>query len=93
MPWLGFQSFFNVLTQISPAADTFGWKILVKNTPVWGAGVHRCTEKQLEEPRSAGREAQSVHTALTLWWGVWVVCAQDELEAEHATLERSPLCT
>lgn len=26
----GFQSFFNVLTQISPFGATFGWKILVR---------------------------------------------------------------
>lgn len=26
----GFQSFFSVLTQISPLAATFGWKIFVK---------------------------------------------------------------
>jgi hypothetical protein len=25
----GFQSFFNVLTQISPFSETLGWKILV----------------------------------------------------------------
>lgn len=30
MPRSGFQSFFNVLTQISPFAATFGWKIFVK---------------------------------------------------------------
>ncbi len=29
----GFQSFFNVLTQISPEADTLGWKILVSMVP------------------------------------------------------------
>ena len=30
---VAFQSFFSVLTQISPAFETFGWKILVANQP------------------------------------------------------------
>lgn len=30
---LGFQSFFNVLTQISPFSEILGWNIFVKNTP------------------------------------------------------------
>ena len=29
----GFQSFFNVFTQISPFSDTLGWNILVLNKP------------------------------------------------------------
>jgi hypothetical protein len=33
MPYVDFQSFFSVLTQISPELDTFGWKILVANQP------------------------------------------------------------
>jgi hypothetical protein len=34
MPYEGFQSFFNVLTQISPEPETFGWNIFVANQPV-----------------------------------------------------------
>jgi len=34
MPKDDCQSFFKVLTQISPAEETFGWKILVANQPV-----------------------------------------------------------
>lgn len=30
IPKSGFQSFFNVFTQISPFVATFGWKIFVK---------------------------------------------------------------
>jgi hypothetical protein len=34
MPYDDCQSFFNVFTQISPAEETFGWKILVANQPM-----------------------------------------------------------
>ena len=34
MPYDDFQSFLSVFTQISPAVDTFGWKIFVANQPV-----------------------------------------------------------
>ena len=34
MPKDDCQSFFKVLTQISPAEETFGWKILVANQPM-----------------------------------------------------------
>ena len=34
----GFQSFFRVLTQISPAGDTLGWKILVRKRPAQKVG-------------------------------------------------------
>lgn len=33
MPYDDFQSFLRVLTQISPAPETFGWKIFVMNRP------------------------------------------------------------
>lgn len=33
MPYVDFQSFFSVLTQISPDEDTLGWKILVAIQP------------------------------------------------------------
>jgi hypothetical protein len=33
----GFQSRLSVLTQMSPATDTFGWKILVRKKPFGGA--------------------------------------------------------
>lgn len=33
---LGLQSFFRVLTQISPDGETLGWKILVKKYPMHG---------------------------------------------------------
>ena len=33
MPKDDCQSFFKVLTQISPVEETFGWKILVANQP------------------------------------------------------------
>jgi len=36
MPRSGFQSFFKVLTQISPCGDTFGWNILVRKKPFGG---------------------------------------------------------
>lgn len=36
MPKSGFQSFFKVLTQISPFGATFGWKILVKKKAFGG---------------------------------------------------------
>ena len=34
MPYVDFQSFFSVFTQISPVDDTFGWNIFVANQPV-----------------------------------------------------------
>ena len=34
MPYDDFQSFLRVLTQISPALETFGWNILVVNQPI-----------------------------------------------------------
>ena len=33
IPYVDFQSFLSVLTQISPAVETLGWKILVANQP------------------------------------------------------------
>lgn len=36
IPKSGFQSFFKVLTQISPCCETLGWKILVKKKPFGG---------------------------------------------------------
>jgi len=33
IPYDDCQSFFSVFTQISPAEETFGWKILVVNQP------------------------------------------------------------
>lgn len=36
MPKSGFQSFFKVLTQISPFGATLGWKILVKKKAFGG---------------------------------------------------------
>jgi len=53
---VGFQSFLRVLTQISPISDTFGWKILVKNTPlggVWGKSLGRI-KRTLNRPPSKG---------------------------------------
>lgn len=32
--YIGFQSFFNVFTQISPFSDTLGWNIFVLNSPI-----------------------------------------------------------
>lgn len=32
----GFQSFFNVFTQMLPFVSTFGWKILVRKNPFGG---------------------------------------------------------
>lgn len=37
MPRSGFQSFFNVFTQISPLLATFGWKIFVMKYAFGGA--------------------------------------------------------
>ena len=36
MPRSGFQSFFRVLTQISPFFATFGWKIFVRKNALGG---------------------------------------------------------
>ena len=36
MPRSGFQSFFSVLTQISPFFATFGWKIFVRKNAFGG---------------------------------------------------------
>jgi len=33
IPYVAFQSFFSVFTQISPALETLGWKILVNIEP------------------------------------------------------------
>ena len=33
MPYDACQSFLSVFTQMSPAEDTFGWKIFVANQP------------------------------------------------------------
>lgn len=40
--WLGCQSRFSVLTQISPALDTFGWKIFVTKYPA----LSHCGKRQ-----------------------------------------------
>ena len=45
IPSVGFQSFFNVFTQISPfEGEIFGWKTLVKKNPLggdWGKSAER----------------------------------------------------
>ena len=48
MPYVDFQSFFSVLTQISPADDTFGWNIFVANQPV-GQVNAGCEKKRVLE--------------------------------------------
>lgn len=75
MPKDDCQSFFKVLTQISPAEETFGWKILVANQPDGGASAScGCVGSQRKRPtfwwcsRELAREAEFY---LEVTAGVW----------------------
>lgn len=48
IPYVDFQSFFSVLTQISPVAPTFGWKIFVANQP----GKLRLAQRPVKSQKS-----------------------------------------
>jgi hypothetical protein len=56
MPYDDCQSFFNVFTQISPAEETFGWKILVANQHFGGAVGNSCVNwnRTLKYPPAYG---------------------------------------
>lgn len=63
------QSFFKVLTQISPADDTFGWKILVANQP------------KVSNSAYSSRAAQ---TKLAFWWCRRKFASEAEFDFEVA---------
>jgi len=79
MPYEDCQSFFNVLTQISPAFDTLGWKIFVANQPT--------TEKNQymsQPPEGTLRQ--------TLWRCCWELLSELELDSKIASSVRGSLC-
>ena len=56
MPYDACQSFLSVFTQMSPAEDTFGWKIFVANQP-----NHRSTCEHMEAPAAENAGRAYVH--------------------------------
>lgn len=66
MPKDDCQSFFKVLTQISPAEETFGWKIFVANQPEMEMSASRARMEDEGSDRHFGGAAGNSLVKLNL---------------------------
>lgn len=58
MPYVDFQSFFNVLTHISPLVETFGWNILVASQPIMKTREFKAEKQSFQVVRAYILEEQ-----------------------------------